>query len=312
MAPFRVALDLLMINLRYHIVSLVAVFLALAIGVIAGTTVINDQVVKGLERSDKTLRASLKTQQDSNVSLKSALNLWETWGSTVAKGIEKDKLKGKTVLLLLSDGVDGRIVSNVQNALTIAGATRGGSITFSSRWNFGDANVVQQLASIFGLGPAATASDVATQGSDKFAVRLDTPGDPNAAGDVLQALSQSGFIQVSDPTGGSFPAPGSLLIWLSSGAANPSPPDGQFSLPLLRALVERASVGVAEPMDSADSLSDQIHGDATLNKTVATVDHVDTIPGVAALIAAMHDVAAGLPAPHYGTRRGTSAVAPTP
>ena len=50
---------------------------------------------------------------------------------------------------------------------------------------------------------------------------------------------------------------------------------------------------------------------ATLS-TVATVDHVDTIPGVAALIAGLHDVATGLPAPHYGTRRGTTAIAPTP
>ena len=301
-----------MINLRYHIVSLVAVFLALAIGVIAGTTVINDQVVKGLQRSDATLRRSLARQQDTNTDLKAELGLWETWGNTVAKGMEKDALKGRTVVLLLSSGVDGKVVSNVQNALTVAGATRGGSITFSSRWNLGDATVVQQLGSIFGLGPAATAADVATQGADKMATRLDTPGDPSASGDLLQALSQGGFIQVSDPTGGSFPTAGSLVMWLSSGAANPSPPDGQFSLPLLRSLVERASVAVGEPMRSADSLSDQIHGDAALNKTVATVDHVDTIPGVAALILGLHDVAAGLPAPHYGTRRGTTAVAPTP
>lgn len=301
-----------MINLRYHIVSLVAVFLALAIGVIAGTTVINDQVVKGLERSDRTLRASLTQQQDTNSALNAQLNLWQTWGGTVAKQIEKDVLKGRTVVLLLSNGVDGKIVSNVQNALTVAGATRAGSITFTSRWNLSDDPTRQQLGSIFGLGPAATAADVATQGTDRMASRLDTPGDPNGPGDVLQGLSQSGFINVSDPTGGSFPPAGSLLIWLSSGAANPSPPDGQFSLPLLRALIDHAPIAVAEPMGSADSLSDQIHGDATLNKTVATVDHVNTIPGVAALIAGLRDVAAGLPAPHYGTRRGTTAIAPTP
>ena len=191
-----------MINLRYHIVSLVAVFLALAIGVIAGTTVINDQVVKGLERSDATLRASLKNQQDSNGVLKSQLNLWQSWGGTIAKQIENDVLRGRTVVLMLSSGVDGKIVSNVQNALTIAGATRGGTITFSSRWNFNDDPARQQLGSILGLGPAATAADVATQGADRIANRLDTPGDPNAAGDLLQALAQGGFIQVSDPTGG--------------------------------------------------------------------------------------------------------------
>jgi Copper transport outer membrane protein, MctB len=307
-----VAFDLLMINLRYHIVSLVAVFLALAIGVIAGTTVINDQVVKGLERSDSTLRASLKKQEDANVSLKNQVALLNTWGGAVAKQMEKDALKGRTVVLLSSNGVDGKIVSSIQNALAIAGATRGGSITFSSRWNLGDDTARQQLGAILGLGPAASAADIATQGAERFATRLDTPGDPNGQGDVLQSLSQSGFIQVSDPTGGSFPPTGSLFIWLSSGAPNPSPPDGQFSLPFLRALIGRASIAVGEPMASADSLSDQIRGDAALNRSVATVDHVDTIPGVAGLIAGLHDVAAGLAAPHYGTRRGTTAVAPTP
>jgi hypothetical protein len=307
-----VAFDLLMINFRYHIVSLVAVFLALAIGVIAGTTVINDQVVKGLQRSDATLRASLSRQQDSNATLKSQLDLWQTWGSGIATRMEKNALKGRTVLLLLSSGVDGKIVSNVENALTVAGATRGGSITFSSKWNFADDAARQQLATIFGLGPAATATDVATEGADRIATRLDTPGDPTLAGDVLQGLSQTGFIQVSDPTGGVFPSAGSLVIWLSSGAADPSPPDGQFSMPLLRALVEHLPVALGEPMGSTDSLTDLIHGDPTLNKAVATVDHVDTIPGVAALIAGLHDVAAGLPAPHYGTHRGATAIAPTP
>ena len=301
-----------MINLRYHIVSLVAVFLALAIGVIAGTTVINDQVVKGLERSDSTLRASLKTQQDANASLKTQLNVYENWGGAVARLIEKDALKGRTVVLLMSNGVDGKVVSNVQNALTVAGATRGGSITFTSRWNFGDDAARQQLGSIFGLGTAATAADVAAQGADRLASRLDIPGDPNAAGDLLRALSDGGFIQVTDPTGGTFPVSGSLVIWLSSGASTPSPPDGQFSLPLLRALIQDRPVAVAEPMGSADSLCDQIQGDATLNKAIATVDHVDTIPGVAGLIWGIHTVASGLPAPHYGTRRGTTAIAPTP
>jgi hypothetical protein len=45
---------------------------------------------------------------------------------------------------------------------------------------------------------------------------------------------------------------------------------------------------------------------------VATVDHVDTILGLAGLVSGLHDVVAGLPAPHYGRRSGTTAVAPTP
>ncbi|MEX2421373.1 MAG: copper transporter, partial [Actinomycetota bacterium] len=37
-----------MISFRYHIVTIVAVFLALGLGVLAGTTVIDQQIVDGL------------------------------------------------------------------------------------------------------------------------------------------------------------------------------------------------------------------------------------------------------------------------
>jgi len=301
-----------MINLRYHIVSLVAVFLALAIGVIAGTTVINDQVVKELERSDRALRTALATQQDANTALKSQVSLFNSWSDTIAKKLEKDQLRDRTVVLLLSNGVDGKIVSNVQDALTQAGAARAGTITFSNKWNLADPGTRAQLGAIMGLGSTATTADVASQGAQRIATRLDTPSDLNASGDLLQALVQGGFIQVSNVGAGAFPPAGSLVIWLSSGSHNPSPPDAQISLPLLRALVGRMTVAVGEPLNSPDSLSDQIHGDAVLARAVATVDHVDTIPGVAALVVGLHDVAAGLPAPHYGRRAGATAVAPTP
>jgi hypothetical protein len=307
-----VALDLLMINLRYHIVSLVAVFLALAIGVIAGTTVINDQVVKELERSDRALRTALATQQDANTALKSQIAIFNTWGEAIAKKLEKDQLRGRNVVMILSNGVDGKIVANVQDALTAAGATRAGTITFSNRWNLADDGTRQQLGSVLGLGSSATTTDIATGGAQRIATRLDTPSDTSTAGDLLQALSQSGFIQISNAAAGAFPPAGSLIVWLSSGNLNPSPPDGQVSLPLLRALAAHMAVVVGEPLNAADSLSDQIHGDATLSRSVATVDHVDTIPGLAGLVTGLHDVAAGLPAPHYGRRSGTTAVAPTP
>ena len=93
-----------MINLRYHIVSLVAVFLALAIGVIAGTTVINDQVVKELERSDRALRTALTTQQNANSALKSQVALFNSWGDAIAKKLEADQLRDRNVVLILSNG----------------------------------------------------------------------------------------------------------------------------------------------------------------------------------------------------------------
>ncbi|MGZ4203956.1 MAG: copper transporter [Actinomycetota bacterium] len=313
MAPFRLALDLLilMINLRYHIVSLVAVFLALAIGVIAGTTVINDQLVKGLERSDRTLRNALATQQDTNDSLNNQIAMWQGWGTALATKLEKDQLRGRNVIFLIASGVNGKLLGDLQDAVATAGANLEGSVAFTAKWTLSDDQTRQQLATSLNVGPGS-ADDLARAAAGQLAERLERTADPNAAGDPLQTLSQAGFLTVTDQTGGTFPPPGSLLVWISSGDSNPSPPDGTFTLPLLRALVGHETVAVGEPLGSADSLSDQVRADATLTRSVPTVDHLDTILGRIALIAGLHDAASGLNAPHYGVHRGTSGPAPIP
>lgn len=300
-----------MINLRYHIVSLVAVFLALAIGVIAGTTVINDQLVKGLERSDRTLRNALATEQDTNDSLKAQLSMWQSWGSAAAAKLERDQLRGRNVVLLIANGVQGKLLGDLQDVIATSGANLEGSITFGSKWSLPDDQSRQQLATALGASQAA-GDDLVRQAATRLAERLETSADPNATGDLLQSLSQAGFLTVTDQTGGTFPAAASLVIWISSGDTKPSPPDGTFTMPLLRALVGHMLVAVGEPLGSPDSLSDQVRGDSKLSSSIPTVDHVDTIPGQIGLIAGLHDVSSGETAPHYGVHRGTTGPAPVP
>jgi len=299
-----------MINFRYHIVSLVAVFLALAIGVIAGTTVINHEIVKGLEASDRTLRNALSTQQDANDALKNELSLWESFGTAISPSFVKGKLSGKKIILLIAAGTNGGLVGDVEDALRQAGASRAGSITFSTKWALGDDATKQQLGLALGTASSSDPADLERRAAQRLTQRLAVSADPGAKGDILKTLVDDGFISLNDQSGGQFPPAGSLMVWLSSGNADPSPPDGQFTLPFLKGLAGTEAMAVGEPFGAADSITDQIKADATLLHSVATVDHVDTIPGLISLIAGLRDVAAGLVAPHYGVRRGNSGVAP--
>ena len=299
-----------MINFRYHVVSLVAVFLALAIGVIAGTTVINHEVVKGLEASDRTLRNRLSTQQDENDALKNELSLWKSFGTGITPSFVKDRLKGKKVVLLIANGVSGSIVGDVEDTLRAAGASRAGTITFSAKWALTDDPTKQQLGLAVGAGSTSDPAALERQAAQRLAQRLAVAGNPGEKGDLINSLKEDGFITIDDPTGGEFPPAGSLIVWLSSGSNDPSPPDAQFTLPLLRGLAGTAPIAVGEPLGAAVSLSDAIKDDAALSRSIATADHVDQIPGWISLVAGLHDVAAGLQAPHYGVRRGDSGVAP--
>ena len=56
-----------MIDFRYHLVSIVAVFLALAIGIVLGTTALNGPLTSRLRSLEGTLRAesdSLRAQKN--------------------------------------------------------------------------------------------------------------------------------------------------------------------------------------------------------------------------------------------------------
>ncbi len=48
-----------MISWRYHLISIVAVFLAFGLGVLTGTTVLNDNLVRNLKSQTKNLTADL-------------------------------------------------------------------------------------------------------------------------------------------------------------------------------------------------------------------------------------------------------------
>lgn len=94
-----------MYNLRYHIASLVAVFLALALGLVLGGLVVQrgafdkqqQAIVAGLQRDFKKL-----TEQ--NKSLKSDLDLVGGYSRQMTSAWVSDRLAGKTVLLMADEG----------------------------------------------------------------------------------------------------------------------------------------------------------------------------------------------------------------
>ena len=55
-----------MINFRFHLVSLIAVFLALGLGILVGSTVVDQVIVDRLDREIRTARRDTATVQAEN------------------------------------------------------------------------------------------------------------------------------------------------------------------------------------------------------------------------------------------------------
>lgn len=298
-----------MINLRYHIVSLTAVFLALGLGVLAGTTVIDQRVVESLEANTRALQRTIDSKETEIGELKSQVALLEGLTDAVVPSLLRGRLPGASVALLTDGQVPGEVVGTISETLILAGARRATRLAFSDRWKLDQPATAQQLAAV--LGSTDTDRDaLITEAASRLATRLAGSGDARAEGDLIRALENSGFVDVTDLPTGAFPASDTLVVVVTSGAEDSSPDEDAFFVPLLRKLSSSRLIGVVEPMNAQRSFAEKIRGDRSLSQVVSTIDHVDTPAGRLSLVYALRDRVRGRPAEHFGVREGAGSVAP--
>jgi hypothetical protein len=115
-----------MINVRYHVYSLVAVFLALAIGVAAGSTVVQRSVVDNLRSTQGRIEKNLDSLQADNNDLQVRIGALEKRSGSLSDdgptSLLADELTGKPVVLIRVQGVAGDVLDRVRNTLSVAGA----------------------------------------------------------------------------------------------------------------------------------------------------------------------------------------------
>lgn len=124
-----------MIDFRYHLVSIVAVFLALAIGIVIGSTsVLKGAVLSGLQKTSAAERSRIDSLYAQNGQLKQQLNASESFAAASQHVLLDGLLTGQRVLLVEAPGAPGAVVNGVQNALTSAGATVTGQVQFQTQF----------------------------------------------------------------------------------------------------------------------------------------------------------------------------------
>jgi hypothetical protein len=123
-----------MIDFRYHVVSLVSVFLALAVGIVLGAGPLKDSIGTTLTKEVQQLR------QDRE-SLKAQLNTSETsvahrddFIKTVAPSLINGQLTGRSVAIVTLPGVKSDDVDALVDAITAAGGTVTGRVSIGSGW----------------------------------------------------------------------------------------------------------------------------------------------------------------------------------
>lgn len=195
-----------MINIRYHIVSITAVFLALGIGVALGSTFLDRATVNVLDGQISSAENRIKDTNEENDRLNQQVSQSrERDASLILVGSESllaDQLTEVPVLVIAAPGVDNDAKSVLATILERSGADFRGTVELSDKLAF-DGDVDTDLASDLGLvGPDAAALRTASTSSITGALlAAGTPLTDNgsAAGDDPTTTTTTTVVDGAEP-----------------------------------------------------------------------------------------------------------------
>jgi hypothetical protein len=284
-----------MFDLRYHVASLAAVFLALIIGILVGVGI-----------SDRGLVDNVRTKvlQDEVASLQHRLDTQATQAGNAARerraadafvaeaypALVRNRLKGKQVAVVFVGSVDGGVRSAVSSALASSGAQQLRLRALKVPLD------LQQLEQALQNQPAA----VGLLGRAKVEDLGRSLGDELARGGATPLWNSLTDSLVEERTGGSNrPADGVVVVRTTTPQRGPA---ARFLLGLYEGLASAGvpAVGV-EKTNTAPSAAKVFH-----QAGLSSVDDVDTNIGRLALVLLLQGASPG----QYGVKQ--SADAPLP
>ena len=305
-----------MIPFRYHIVTIVAVFLALAVGLLAGSAFVDPALTNQLRAQTDRLRGELNDRIGELEQVRTEAAQLRAFADASLQHLVADRLLGQGVVVVTQEGVEGAVLDQTQAALDAAGANVVAVLTARSTLVADDPDTRSQLAELVGEG-ATGPTGVAAGAAEALADRLANGAvgvDPEE--DLLNRLLSAGFLdsEVSEQTLQDIGVPGQVVVVLGGGPAEaPALAPQAFALPLVETL---ASLDV--PVAAGESLATpaevsfvaEVRGDGT-DGTV-TVDDLDLSMGGAALVLGLDALVATGSGGAYGFRDDADPLPPQP
>lgn len=332
-----------MIDFRYHLVSIVAVFLALAIGIVLGATQLQRQTVDVLQSTSNALSSKLSAVSAERDSYQAQSSAAEQFLQTAERTLLAGRLTGQRIVLVTEPGAQASVISGVKQAATAAGATVTGQIALQPRFNDISGATQSSLATIDGdiassdgtvLAPGTDAQTTYQQDAAQLiatavltgaAAHAGSAGQPPvsaaSAQTMLSAYAAQGYLSVSgDVTGsaaGGTAGRATLVVLVTP--QNP-PADGQND-PVNQVLLaiapefagaSAATVAVGSTAGSAQPGSSiSVLRGSGVSALVSTVDNADSTLGQISVMEALAARLAGGKPSSYGIS-GASAVSPDP
>jgi len=270
-----------MIDIRYHIASIVAVFLALGLGILIGSTIVGDdllvdqqkKVIDRLEQQFEELRtreAELTTDSEYKSNI---INKYENYSQAVQPLLVQNHLKDYKVALVVCG--DSDVPAGLQNALSMAGAQMVTKTVLLGNMKLDNSKLRAALLDYYHLD-AKTSADTLRR---YIAASVGTVITGTAQPDLISYLQSNGLVKFTGNT--SVPVNGVILL---GGANNLG---AYYADSFDRGLIAYLSSQGVMSFGVETSRVTYSCMENYQKESISTVDNVDLSPGQVSLIVAM-------------------------
>jgi hypothetical protein len=309
------------IDFRYHLVSIVAIFLALALGIVLGSTTLSQSVFKGLERQTASLAKSNDELRRSQDRMEAQLEGDESFARSVGPQLVAERLNGQSLVFVDTPGASNDSVEQLSALAKSAGASVTGRVTIQKKFLDDDqTGTVDELAGQ--LKPASMAFPQSAGAYEKAAAVLASAlvtrdaaatGREDASGaSIMAGFRQAGYVTSSGKPGqhatlAVMIAPSSLYAYEGGDV------DNRALLSLAAALDGTGRGAVVGGPSTAAQKGGLIAAlrDSDTAKSVSSQDTVDTASGQVVTILALQNELGGRSG-RYGTGSGVNGYLPSP
>lgn len=303
-----------MIDFRYHLISIVAVFLALGVGVLMGSAFLGEPIKNSIKAQIKYVKNRNEALHGTNAALNRRIEQNNEFADDVEPWLLNNRLIGRQAVILSFEGTSDGLVGAATQHLERAGASVVTTVTLNEKLALLDATARADLARALGttsLDDADLRAELARKmgtalarsARGSFAVarsRLDA---------FLAELAGGDFVTMQKERARAVPA-ASLFVVVGGSSEPPAYDMTGFAVALVKRLFEEPVI-VAEPSDSQWDLVASVRSDGAARTSVSTEDAMETPQGEIALVLGLLLENDGLTG-HYGVKAGAESIIPKP
>jgi Copper transport outer membrane protein, MctB len=308
-----------LIDFRYHLISIIAVFLALGIGILMGSLVLEDRLVRQIRSQLESIGRRNDELQAEVVDLKNQIDADEGFARIAREYLIKGQLDGEHIVVFTYERTDGGLMDQLRATVEEAGGSLTSTIEATEKLSLetpaerdqlalalsssssSAADLHQELGDELGDTAAAAAGSGGTTREPLPAAEQVGPAAKSLDG-LVADLADAGFLNVDRPPNDEpLVPPGADFVVV--GGSEDAPPFqlSPYTVALSSHLArDGAPVLAAESSTSSWGIVTSLRADGDAQDAVTTVDQAESISGSVAMVLGLEQADAGIVGKHYG------------